>query len=76
MKNLKPKYILADGTYKSYEFRQAESIKASEDIRCDINKEYDPFKMLNLSLLCISIITGDTEFYNHNLQKLFKINTN
>jgi len=64
--NLKINYILDEGIRKSYLKKVTENISASEKIKCDINKEHDPFKMLDLSLLCISIMTGESEFYNQN----------
>jgi len=70
--NLKGKYIIV-GKAKTYNQIMSDHIKASEKIRCDINKEQDPFKMLDLSLLCISTMTGDTVFYNHNKDKLVNI---
>lgn len=59
-----------DGTKKTYSEVVAENIKVSELLRCDIYKENDIFRMLDLSLLCISTMTGDSVFYKQNRKKL------
>lgn len=71
--NLMGKYIISDGTHKTYSQVIAENIKVSEKLRCDIYKENDIFRMLDLSLLCISTMTGDSVFYKHNRKKLLDI---
>lgn len=71
--NLRAKYINCDGKQISSEKINSDRIKASEDLRRDINFEDDPFKMLDMSLLCIAFLTGDTTFYEINRAKLIKI---
>lgn len=68
--NLRAKYIKRNGKAKQYYY--PEMIKASEKVRIDINKEDDPLRMLDLSLLCIYFLTGDEMFYNQNRDKLIK----
>lgn len=67
-KNLRAKYIEYNGKVKQNYY--SEMIKASERVRADINKEDDPLRMLDLSLLCIYFLTGDKSFYNYNRDKL------
>ena len=54
----------------------AENIKASEQLRCKINKDFkngvDPIEILKDSIKCISLMTGDTVFYNQNIKHLKK----
>lgn len=69
-KNIRAKYIKRNGKAKQYYY--SEMIKASEKVRIDINKEDDPLKMLDLSLLCIYFLTGDKSFYKQNRDKLIK----
>lgn len=69
-KNLRANYIKRNGKAKQYYY--TEMIKASERVRVDINKEDDPLRMLDLSLLCIYFLTGDKSFYNYNRDKLIK----
>lgn len=69
--NLRAKYIKRNGKAKQYYY--PEMIKASEKVRIDINKEDDPLRMLDLSLLCIYFLTGDEMFYEQNRQKLINI---
>ena len=69
--NLRAKYIKRNGKAKQYYY--PEMIKASEKVRIDINKEDDPLRMLDLSLLCIYFLTGDKLFYEQNRQKLINI---
>ena len=68
--NLRAKYIKRNGKAKQYYY--PEMVKASEKVRIDINKEDDPLRMLDLSLLCIYFLTGDEMFYNQNRDKLIK----
>lgn len=68
--NLRAKYIKRNGKAKQYYY--PEMIKASEKVRIDINKEDDPVRMLDLSLLCIYFLTGDEMFYKQNRDKLIK----
>ncbi|WP_294375357.1 hypothetical protein [uncultured Clostridium sp.] len=68
--NLRAKYIEHKGKAKQYYY--SEMIKASEKVRVDINKEDDPLKMLDLSLLCIYFLTGDKSFYKQNRDKIIK----
>ena len=68
--NLRAKYIKRNGKSKQYYY--PEMIKASEKVRIDINKEDDPLRMLDLSLLCIYFLTGDEMFYKQNRDKLIK----
>lgn len=68
--NLRANYIERNGKAKQYYY--SEMIKASEKVRVDINKEDDPLKMLDLSLLCIYFLTGDKSFYKQNRDKLIK----
>ena len=70
-KNLRANYIERNGKAKQYYY--PEMIKASEKVRIDINKEDDPLRMLDLSLLCIYFLTGDKLFYEQNRQKLINI---
>lgn len=70
-KNLRAKYIEYNGKVKQNYY--SEMIKASERVRVDINKEDDPLRMLDLSLLCIYFLTGDKLFYEQNRQKLINI---
>lgn len=69
--NLRAKYIKRNGKAKQYYY--PEMIKASEKVRIDINKEDDPLRMLDLSLLCIYFLTEDKLFYEQNRQKLINI---
>ncbi len=54
----------------------AENIKKSEQLRCKINKDFkngvDPIEILKDSIKCISLMTGDTVFYNQNIKHLEK----
>lgn len=54
----------------------AENIKASERLRCKINKDFiagsDHKEILKDCLKCISLMTGDTVFYNQNIKHLEK----
>lgn len=54
----------------------AENIKKSEQLRCKINKDFkngvDPIEILKDCLKCISLMTGDTVFYNQNIKHLEK----
>ena len=70
--NLISKYVIRDGTPKSSQCYYAEMIQASEKVRIDINKENDPLKMLDKTLLCIYFLTGDKIFYEENRKKLIK----
>lgn len=70
-KNLRANYIERNGKAKQYYY--SEMVQASEKVRIDINKSSDPFEMLELSLLCIYFLTGDTLFYEQNRQKLINI---
>ena len=69
--NLRAKYIKRNGKAKQYYY--SEMVQASEKVRIDINKSSDPFEMLDLSLLCIYFLTGDTLFYEQNRNKLINI---
>lgn len=69
--NLRANYIKRNGKAKQYYY--SEMVQASEKIRIDINKEDDPLRMLDLSLLCIYFLTGDKSFYEQNRQKLINI---
>lgn len=69
--NLRANYIKRNGKAKHYYY--SEMIKASEKVRIDINKEDDPIKMLDLSLLCIYFLTGDKLFYKQNRDKLIRL---
>ncbi|MCD3232425.1 hypothetical protein [Clostridium botulinum] len=71
--NLKAEYIEMNGEVKSYNQLMAEYIKASEKLRGEISKGKDPFIMLDKSLLCISLMTGDDVFYKVNRKKLIEI---
>ena len=70
--NLESKYIKMDGKPKSLQQIITENIKASEKLRCDINKETDIFRMLDMSLLCISKLTNDRIFYKQNREKVIQ----
>lgn len=68
--NLKAKYIECKGESKSLEQVLHERRLATEKIRIDINFEKDPFRMLDLALLCIYTMTGDWAFYQQNREKV------
>lgn len=70
--NLIKNYIENDGTKKEIYIQYSEKLKASEKVRCDINKANDPIEMLDLSLLCIYFLTGDEAFYKTNRNKLIE----
>ena len=57
-------------------FKIAENIKKSEQLRCKINKDFiagaDHEGILKDCLKCISLMTGDTVFYNQNIKHLEK----
>ena len=65
------KYIEYDGKCKSREEEYSQLIKASEILRSEINKETDLMIILEKSLLCISIMLGDSfVFYETNKRKI------
>ena len=68
--NLRNEYIKIDGQPKTLQEMLCENIKVSERLRCDINKEKDIFKILDMALLCISIMTNDKPFYTQNREKV------
>lgn len=68
--NIRNKYSPADGEQKTLQQIICDNIKASEILRCDINRETDIFKMLDMALLCISMLTNDKPFYTQNREKL------
>ncbi|MGL5087588.1 MAG: hypothetical protein ACRC68_18025 [Clostridium sp.] len=70
--NLQSKYIEINGRPKAKQYIYAERIKASENLRKDINLEEDPFKMLDAALLCIYCLTGDKSFYENNRKKVIE----
>ena len=70
-KNSRAKYIERNGKAKQYYY--SEMVQASEKLRIDINKSSDPVEMLDLSLLCIYLLTGDKLFYEQNREKLINI---
>lgn len=74
--NLLSEYIQSNGEYKNYSKLMAEYISTSETIRKEILKEKNPFLMLDKSLLCISLMTGDREFYKQNKDRLIEIINN
>ena len=53
-----------------------DNIKKSERLRCKINKDFKngvgPIEILKDCLKCISLMTGDTVFYNQNIKHLEK----
>ena len=71
-KNLEYKYKNIDGKPKDLQQIICENIKVSEKLRCDINKESDIFRMLDMALLCISTMTNDKPFYKQNREKLIQ----
>lgn len=71
--NLIAKYIDYKGKKVKHGVIYRDMIRASEDLRKDINFEDDPFKMLDMSLLCIAFLTGDTTFYEINRAKLINV---
>lgn len=71
--NLESKYKKIDGKEKDLQQIICENIKVSEKLRCDIYKETDIFRMLDLSLLCISTMTGDRTFMNRIEKRLLAI---
>jgi len=50
----------------------AENIKQSEELRRNINLHNgnDAAELLEMTLKCISLMTGDTVFYSQNIKKL------
>lgn len=70
--NLRAEYLIQDGIIKDRDIKSFYhgNIARSEKVRIDINRENDPLKMLDLSLLCIYFLTGDKSFYDINRQKL------
>ena len=70
--NLRANYITCAEVKKDIKTYYSEMVQASEKVRIDINKEDDPLKMLDLSLLCIYFLTGDKSFYKQNRDKLIK----
>lgn len=71
-KNLMSKYIKCDGIKRDIYFLYSEKLKASEKVRRDINMISDPIEMLDLSLLCIYLLTDDKAFYETNRNKLIE----
>lgn len=69
--NLRANYIENKGQEKENYY--SEMINTSEKVRIDINNSENPFEMLDLSLLCIYMLTGDKLFYEQNRQKLIEI---
>lgn len=63
--NLISKYIDPEN-----KMNEAKRISASEKLRIDINFEEDLLRMLDKSLLCIYLLTGDEMFYQLNKDKL------
>lgn len=72
LENLHKRYFNKDGTEKTLQQIIVENINISEKLRCDIYKEDDIFKMLDMSLLCISLMADDKAFYKQNKEKLVK----
>lgn len=70
--NLESKYIDFNNKKRAKQYLYADKIKASEKIRIDINREEDPFKMLDAALLCIYFLTGDNQFYIQNRKKVIE----
>lgn len=70
--NIMTDYIECDGIKRDIYFRYSERIKASEKVRRDINISSDPIEMLDLSLLCIYLLTDDKAFYETNRNKLIE----
>lgn len=57
--------------FKEYQ----KNINLSEQLRCSITKQIqsgqqDTYKLLIDAIKCISLMTGDTVFYNQNVDKL------
>lgn len=52
----------------------ADNIRLSETLRCKINKDIqagaDTYSLLLDAIKCISLMTGDTVFYNQNIKIL------
>lgn len=52
----------------------ADNIRLSECLRCKINKDVksgvDTYSLLKDAIKCISLMTGDTVFYNQNIEIL------
>ena len=55
-----------------YNAEISKNIELSEELRRNINlyKGNDAAKMLEMTLQCISLMTGDTVFYNQNIKKV------
>lgn len=51
--------------------RMADNIMESEDIRCAMNKEENPYKLYDMAILCVSKLTNDKTFYTTNKDKLY-----
>lgn len=71
--NLLSQYMKAKDRSKAKQYLYYDMVKKSEKLRIDINKEQDPFRMLDKALLCIYFLTGDEMFYVQNRDKLIKI---
>lgn len=54
--------------------KMADNIRLSENLRCKINKDVkagaDIFDLLTDAIKCISLMTGDTVFYEQNIKAL------
>lgn len=70
--NLMNNYLKLDGIKKDIYLKYSEKLKASEKVRRDINIASDPIQMLDLSLLCIYLLTDDEAFYKTNRNKLIE----
>jgi len=57
---------------KDYDTEIAENIKQSEELRRNINLHNgnNTAELLEMTLKCISLMTGDTVFYSQNIKKL------
>lgn len=70
--NLGAKYIENNGVKKDIYIRYSEKLRASEKVRRDISLSNNPIEILDLSLLCIYLLTDDEAFYKTNRNKLIE----
>lgn len=67
-------HIERDKQTWEYSKKQAENILKSERLRCKIYKDVkagaDTYSLLIDAIKCISLMTGDTVFYDQNIKEL------
>lgn len=47
----------------------SKNIRESEILRCEINKSNDKKEIIDKSLKCIALLSGDNLFYENNIKK-------